>query len=184
MKFKPADKTSRRLIGLAGRALLGVLLWLVAMLGPGVFGRVYTEEAPGIAHISPEEPLVVLYAAKVPDTYVADHGWFAIREGGEWERWEVWQRAGGEYGHVRRNLLPERQDVGAGGLRIIAYWKGEQARAFAECITRESPRYRFRGRYLIWPGPNSNTYIAAMLEVCGIEQDLPWSFYGAWAALF
>ncbi len=183
MSHDPPRKKSRGV----RRLLLSfscALVWLTALVVPGLYERSFPDREPDISNVAPDESLVVLYAARVPGTHIADHGWFAIREQGEWQRWEVWQRAGGPHRHVRQDLLPAHQDVGDGGRRIIALWRGEIARTFAACITRESPAYRHRHRYLIWPGPNSNTYIAAMLESCGIDQELPWSFYGAWVGWF
>ena len=38
--------------------------------------------------------------------------------------------------------------------------------------------YRYKDRYLPWPGPNSNTFVAWVLRKAGVEFDLPWKALG------
>ena len=111
-----------------------------------------------------------------PLTRVARHAWLAVRREGaaEWERFEV-LGPGGEWGHVHRShgdpLGWFGQELAA--IRLHGQWRGRRAAAAIACLERESPRYPFRHRYLIWPGPNSNTYVDLMLRRCGLRADLP-----------
>lgn len=165
-------------------------LVISALVVPAALERSTPPEEPAFSDVPSSEPLVVLFAAKVPHTRIADHGWFGIREVSDpeevprWHRWEVWQNPGGPHDHVRHDLMSVHADVGAGGKRAVTVWRGEEARRLGACIATHSPSYPERHRYLIWPGPNSNTYITWMLDACGVEHALPWTFYGAWYPLF
>src|SRR5713101_8836549 len=44
-------------------------------------------------------------------------------------------------------------------------------RALADAVA-DSAEYPYRRRYLAWPGPNSNTYVAWVLRRAGVAADL------------
>ena len=112
---------------------------------------------------------VELWAARIPWVGpIADHHWFVIRRGSQsTDRWEVWQSsgAGGEsWGHLYRNLKPPTAGVGSGPGRLLTHWSGEDARLLAERIEAAPRAYPCCGRYRLWPGPNSNTFVQWVLE--------------------
>ena len=126
------------------------------------------------------QTVVRLYAAPIPViARLAIHTWIVIRRRGAVSRWEVWQRAGGRYGHVRRNLRPPEAGVGAGAVHVLAELTGLAAERVADRIERWSPRYRCRHDYRYFPGPNSNTYVRWVLAISGWQAQLPVTAIGA-----
>jgi hypothetical protein len=94
---------------------------------------------------------------------VALHSWIVVK--GEHERnWRRYDVAG--WGDpVRINWWPPDLWFGERGM-VIADIKGPQAQALIPRIDvaiRDYP-YVNAGDYRIWPGPNSNTFVAAMLR--------------------
>jgi hypothetical protein len=123
---------------------------------------------------------VRLMSATLPQplTALATHTFIVVRGAGEHalERWEVWQHAdagGTSFGHVHKDLLPPWGSVGGGNALVERTWRGERADAFTRCLREQAPVYENRNRYLAWPGPNSNTFVAAMLRACGLPAELP-----------
>jgi hypothetical protein len=108
----------------------------------------------------------------------ARHAWFVVRDAGEsaWERWEIWRKGEAEtsWGYVARNAQgPWTWGAAPDNVILHGELRGPQASAFIDCLRSESPLYEHRDFYVIWPGPNSNTYIDAMLSRCGMRVDLP-----------
>lgn len=174
---------SRRGLALVGAALL---IGIGVVVVPGAWVTIGLErERPRLP--AGDAPAVVLAAAPVPFAgFFAEHGWFALRGAdGRWHRWEVWQSPRAPLGHVwhnsgRRVALRNVSDGTLEGTRVIRAWSGADAAALAACIPRVSRGYRARDRYRYWPGPNSNTYIRAVLEACGQRgTELPATFVGA-----
>ena len=112
-------------------------------------------------------PEVLLMAAPVPYVgLIAHHCWFIVESAAGCSRWEVWQHrdvGGTSWGYLHRNLLSPRADVGAGGVRQLAAWTGDEAAALAQNIESSPQRYPYCQRYLLLPGPNSNTWVAWIL---------------------
>jgi hypothetical protein len=111
---------------------------------------------------------------------VAHHYYFVVTDGDECHRWEVWQtkNAGGvSTGHVHCDLKGPEDGVGGGPSRVAAEWQGDEARAIAAVLDKVQD-YPWCERYRMWPGPNSNTYVAWVLERAGIEHDLDWRGIG------
>lgn len=112
---------------------------------------------------------------------LADHYWFVVFEpGGRCHRWEVWQRAnagGRSLGHVHCDLKPPDAGVGGGPMRIVAEWRDAPARKLRAVLERAAD-YPHCHRYLVWPGPNSNSFVAWVLKQAGIEHPLPWRAFG------
>lgn len=105
---------------------------------------------------------------------IAVHHWFVVQGAGQCTRWEVWQDrdAGGtSWGYLYRDLMHPDRGVGGGPAVVAAEWRGETARA-VRAVLEEPPRYPHRERYLAWPGPNSNTYAAWVLEQAGVRHGL------------
>jgi hypothetical protein len=108
---------------------------------------------------------------------VAVHFWFTV--GGD--RWEVWQRrnAGGtSFGHLHRNLKAPEEGVGGGPARLACEWPGAAGIRIRNVLEESALCYPFRQRYLPWPGPNSNTFVAWVLRRAGIDYRLPWKAIG------
>ena len=105
---------------------------------------------------------------------IAWHYWFVVCDGTGRHRWEVWQtkNAGGFcIGHVHRDLKDPDDGVGGGPSRLAIEWEGDPARRIAE-ILNSAKTYPYCERYRLWPGPNSNTFVAWVLREAGIEQAL------------
>lgn len=54
---------------------------------------------------------------------------------------------------------------------VLEEWRGEEARRLLE-ILRRPEDYPHRNRYHLWPGPNSNTYVAWALRRAKLSCDL------------
>lgn len=113
---------------------------------------------------------------------LAEHYWFVtFDDSGACERWEVWQTpdAGGRsFGHLHCNLKEPDAGVGGGPSRVVAQWRSGDAHNLLEALKSAEKTYPFRDRYLPWPGPNSNTFVAWVLRRAGIEFALPWKAIG------
>lgn len=125
------------------------------------------------------ETTVELRSAPLPGMLglVARHCWFVTRNiaTGERHRWEVWQDAGQcatSWGHVHRDLLHADAGVGGGAYRVEREWRGDEALRLAAAL-ESSPSYPYRDTYRAWPGPNSNTYVAWVLDEAHVGADLP-----------
>jgi hypothetical protein len=94
---------------------------------------------------------------------VAVHSWIVVK--GENERtWRRYDVAGwGE--PVRLNWWPPDLWFGEHG-RVILDLKGERAQALIPRVNAAIKDYRYSnfGDYRIWPGPNSNTFVATILR--------------------
>jgi hypothetical protein len=67
--------------------------------------------------------------------------------------------------------------VGGGRSRVAAAWTGEEAKRIASVLARPEI-YPQRQRYRYWPGPNSNSFVAWVLERAGIQYALHWRGIG------
>ena len=106
---------------------------------------------------------------------IAIHPWFVVKRAGatRFDRWEVWQTAGGLYGHIRKNRTSNLTGgVGAGGTYIIAELIGAEAEAVVAFIDTQSPDYSCKDNYELL-GPNSNTYAQWILDGSGWNVPLP-----------
>jgi hypothetical protein len=102
------------------------------------------------------------------------HYWFVVVDGTSHHRWEVWQtkNAGGScIGHVHCDLKQPEDGVGGGPSRLATHWDGEPARRILQ-VLRQVESYPYCETYRMWPGPNSNTFVAWVLRQAGIEQKL------------
>ena len=112
---------------------------------------------------------------------IAVHYWFVVYDdAGACHRWEVWQSAnagGTSYGHVHCDLKAPEANVGGGPSRRAALWEGEDAARIARVLD-EARNYPHRDRYLPWPGPNSNSFVAWVLRRAGIDYALHWRGIG------
>jgi hypothetical protein len=136
--------------------------------------------------------VVQLKFATLPAPFgaIAVHYWFTVLDpaSGKCDRWEVWQApdAGGEsVGHLHCNLKAPDEGVGGGPAKIDAEWRGEEASRIHSVLQQTRENYPHRHRYVPWPGPNSNTFVAWVLRQSGIAFQLHWKALGqdfAWRA--
>ncbi len=148
----------------------------VGLAGCGVIVPDQTPFPPLTAFIGSTDAVARLYGATIPGIEaIAIHPWFAIRAAGArtFTRWEVWQDAGGPYGHVRKNLMSASSHVGGGPSFVLAQLRGAAAEPIVEFVETQSPDYPCRNRYVLFPGPNSNSYAQWVLEETGWDVTLP-----------
>jgi len=112
---------------------------------------------------------------------IAVHYWFVVTDdAGACHRWEVWQtqNAGGtSVGHVHCDLKAPADGVGGGPSRIAAVWTGDEAARIAAVLAKPGS-YPHARRYRYWPGPNSNSFVAWVLQRAGIQYALHWKGIG------
>lgn len=122
----------------------------------------------------PSEPewIVVVKSARLTPrffwlTRFAHHTWIDFKAGSEaaWRRVEVRGRGRGV---VVRDLTAEqaRRDTWYGDrpVHILETFEGEPARRIAEAIVplAQEQHERYSDGYLMWPGPNSNTFMSEL----------------------
>lgn len=146
-------------------------------------------QAPDQAQFAPlsgladsNQALIRVYGAPIPLLApLAIHTWFVTKQAEEdtFHRWEVWQFSGGDHGHVHKDFLSPTEGLGAGGPFIIGQVIGGEAESIVAFVERESPQYPYRHTYVLFPGPNSNTYTRWVLQSSGWDLDLPTCALGA-----
>jgi hypothetical protein len=100
---------------------------------------------------------------------VARHPWFAVRHKGE-SLWQIY-----EVGGRRTEADPFRHHEPYEHPILHKLWRGEEAERAAECLAAYGGdvRDQIERDYLLYPGPNSNTYGDVMLRRCGLHASLP-----------
>ncbi|MBV8875270.1 MAG: DUF3750 domain-containing protein [Metakosakonia sp.] len=105
---------------------------------------------------------------------VAVHPWIVFKRAGdtEYNRYEVVSWGGGE--KVRRNRnAPDGYWFGAKP-RLLVEHRGAQAEAMIPQIEAAIASYPWPDTYHVWPGPNSNTFIAHIgRAVPALKLDMP-----------
>lgn len=102
-------------------------------------------------------------------TRFAHHAWIDVKRGSE-EAWLRVEVRGRGRGVLARPIKPKdaRNDSWFGGrpVHLHELYTGEKARVIAEQIETVAlaEKQRYIDDYLIWPGPNSNTFVAEMAE--------------------
>lgn len=103
------------------------------------------------------------------------------------ERWELWQSKNALEtiktkqphqekfcnGHIYKNLKLPLDGVGGGPSFGLKNWQGDIAEKIYQTTLDYSKTYQYINRYLAWPGPNSNTFIASILKESKVEICLP-----------
>jgi len=105
---------------------------------------------------------------------IAWHYWFVVCDATGRQRWEVWQtKNAGRFciGHVHRDLKQPDDGVGGGPSRLAFQWEGPEALRLVQVLEKVQS-YPFCERYRLWPGPNSNTFVAWVLREARIDFDL------------
>jgi hypothetical protein len=106
---------------------------------------------------------------------MAIHYWFAVYDAEKrtWTRWEVWQKSDQvptSWGHVHKNLMPVDAGVGGGPFHVAREWRGQEAQGIIAVLNKPET-YPHQKTYRAWPGPNSNTYAAWVLEQARVPMD-------------
>jgi hypothetical protein len=133
-------------------------LIVLALLGGCVIGKRALRAPEG------DDAAILLVTTEMPEPIadIARHAWLAVRDRGStrWERIEV-----GYFGNDPFE--------GVSGVMLHAVWRGAAAERAIPCLREQQDRHRPGRRYLPWPGPNSNTFIEALLRGCDLRADLP-----------
>lgn len=112
-----------------------------------------------------DRPVIHVMAARTGGYkgIVSVHSWLVVKKPGasEYERYDVvgWGRP------VRHNAYPPDGRWYSNSPQVVHTVSGEQAaRAIPQLeLAIRSYRWADNGDYRIWPGPNSNTFVASML---------------------
>jgi hypothetical protein len=131
---------------------------------------------------------IELRAAKIPWIgSIAYHYWFVVHRDDRQDRWEVWQHKTVRshhprhlsWGHLHYNLMAPQAGVGNGVSWQATQWEDEVAIVLAQIIETTPNLYPYCDRYLLWPGPNSNTYVQWILNHPSFKASSP-SFQLSW----
>lgn len=127
------------------------------------------------------EPVARLYVAPIETlSFLGTHPWFVVKRADAltFDRWEVSWRLGGPYGYVKKNLREPEENVHSGVPIIWAELVGQEAVDVVEFIEEQSPMYPCSRSYLVFPGPNSNTYAQWVIDQTGWDVELPYNARG------
>jgi hypothetical protein len=117
-----------------------------------------------------DEAVVMVLSNRLggPLRRIARHAYLAVREPGQAE-WTIWECCPpGRGGRRSDPFVPSFGDE----VRLHAVHTGRKAERMIPCIAEATERYGRPG-YVMYPGPNSNTYVEAILRRCRIRADLP-----------
>jgi len=100
---------------------------------------------------------------------IARHPWFAVRKKGERD-WRIYEVGGGG-----TEEDPFRHHEPYGNPILHKVWRGEEAEAAAACLAKygDGVREQIERDYVLYPGPNSNTFGDVMLRKCHLHASLP-----------
>ena len=156
--------------------LAGLVLLLAGPLLTLAFGKVSlrgnwqtaTHRAIGLAPSPATHPdaVVQVYASRTFGWRgaFADHTWLAAKPAGasEYTRYEVigWYGGGGRSVlSVSSQRAPDAEWFGTTP-RLLRDLRGAQAQAVIERMGEAIASYPYPNEYRVWPGPNSNTFVA------------------------
>ncbi len=124
------------------------------------------------------EAVVQVYAARAYNWrgIFAVHMWIAVKPQDEYyTNYQVvgWRAYRGGSAVVVHSDIPDRYWYGHKP-EVLLEWRGERAAAVIPKIQAAVESYPYEREYTVWPGPNSNTFIAHVIrEVPELELDLP-----------
>lgn len=167
--------------------LLIALLLLVPLLASACsqsLGRDWRSASRDSAGIAPRaadtpEAVIQVYAARAFNWrgVLAVHTWLATKPAGA-DHYTVhqvvgWRRGGGRSVVVSTPDLPDRRWYDAEPELLLDLRGATAARLIPE-VEAAIARYPHAHEYTLWPGPNSNTFVAYVgREVPGLELELP-----------
>lgn len=176
--------TKHTLRGIASILILAVIL----LLGPvGVLiaedrmasnWRTANRDSAGIAPTPAEEPgaVIQVYAARAYSWRgaFAVHSWIAIKHPNA-PQYQTHHVIGWRSNNkvVSRYDIPDRHWFGSQP-EILVDLRGAEAEAIIAKVEDAILRYPYADRYTIWPGPNSNTFVAWVArEVPDLRLEMP-----------
>ncbi|KAA3625472.1 MAG: DUF3750 domain-containing protein, partial [Proteobacteria bacterium] len=176
------------------RKLLILFVLLIAILAGGPVATIATGRASlqgdwrtanrDPVAIAPDpathpQAIVQVYAARAFSWRGAFgvHTWIAVktRAAAYYDVFEVlgWRARRGRSAIAVSRRAPDARWFGSDP-QLLLDLRGERAAALIEPIREAVAAYPFAERYEIWPGPNSNTFVAWVIrEVDGLELELP-----------
>ncbi len=152
------------------------LLGLVALGGASVTAKNAPSVAPDPALV--HEPVVQVWGARTRGVkgLFGVHTWIAVKPEGarEYTVYEVvgWQLRWSDSVLVVRNRAPDRW-FGTEG-ELYAEKRGAGVDELIRRIDKAAREYPYANTYTLWPGPNSNTFVAWIArQVPELQADLP-----------
>ncbi|HKB82530.1 MAG TPA: DUF3750 domain-containing protein [Burkholderiales bacterium] len=124
------------------------------------------------------EPVIQVYGARCAGWrgYFSLHTWIAVKPAGAraYTTYEVTPPLlHRDCCVVTRKRAPDAFWYGAAP-RLLAEKRGDDVGVLIERIRNAVKEYRYAGKYVMWPGPNSNTFIAYIARaVPELELELP-----------
>ena len=122
-----------------------------------------------------------IYSALIPFIDVeVEHTWFVIKraDSSEFQRWERWILRG-PYGYISKDAFAPEKDLGAGGIHVVDELVGPDAEPIVDFIETQSPSYPCRdSQYVVFPGPNSASYIQWVIDETGWQVNVPFNIIG------
>ena len=169
-----------------------VLLLVLFLFGPFIVAcsggiklgqdwRTADRSSTGIAPLAHETPeaVVLVYAARAFNWrgIFAVHTWIATKEKAALHYqvhqvvgWRAWDNLPVV---ESREDLPDRSWYGYTP-DVLLDIRGEKAQALIPEIYREVGNYRYQDKYTLWPGPNSNTFVAEIgRRIPALNLDMP-----------
>lgn len=154
------------------RALFLLLVVMLLPIGVNALNRGMSDIAwhqatrnpTGQAPAAAEEARAVIQVYAAPAFnwrgYFGVHPWIAVkREGADrWQRWEVTGWSGGRVVHDR--MAPDAEWFGSRPTLLVDLRGGAEVEALIDRVEQAVETYPYDGRYEIFPGPNSNTFVA------------------------
>lgn len=180
-------KFFRRTLGIALLVLLGPCL--VVACGKVNLARDWRTADRSPQHIAPApattpEAIVQVYAARAFNWrgIFAVHTWIATKPAGAAQYtvhqvvgWREWQQ---QRVVVSTRDHPDRSWYG-NPPELLADIRGEAAAALIPAIITATETYPYQYTYTLWPGPNSNTFVAHVArEVPALRLELPTTAIG------
>ncbi len=136
-------------------------------------------------NIDPKKLRVSLYRATIPGIIglIAAHYWFVVYDENGYHRFEVWQTPNARegcvsIGHLHFDLMLPTSHVGGGPTKLVTSWFKEEAQQIRSVLEDLASSYPHCHQYRAWPGPNSNTFIAWVLQQANIKHGLGWNALG------
>ena len=155
---------------------IGLALLLTGPVLTLAFGRASTSgdwrtashRATGLAPDAAlhHEPIVQVYASRAFGWRGAfsDHTWLAAKPEGaaRYTRYEVigWYARGGGSAVVESDQRPPDAEWFGAPPRLIRELRGPEAAAAIARLPQAVAAYPYASEYRVWPGPNSNTFVA------------------------
>lgn len=129
--------------------------------------------------VTTPEPVVQVYGARCSRWrgYFGVHTWIAVKPAGA-RTYTVYEVLGSRFRRTGSALAIRRRAPDGRWFghvpRLLAEKRGDGVDALIARIDKAAREYPYAGRYVVWPGPNSNTFTAWVARsVPELEVDLP-----------